>query len=462
MKNENMGNKETGSGQVRSGQAKLNQTRRRSTARLSAKPTLTTNYDARRFSTKPLSSRRFQTKSGVSMLISLGLVFVIMFFSLIVGNVVVSSIRQSSNVNRSTEAYYAAEGALEKGLLENYKQGAGYTSGVEDAGYTGVDATYEIQGQVPKDIQIGNEYILPAPGTGTVGKNCNPLDPVIDGSFAYTYNDINGDPVSTDADAIDHPCNWNKVKFGETVTIPLYSTDESGTVTNPGTDLTSLKLKLRTACDYGNEMCPPAYRPDLNGFEGEEFFKCENPFKQTRCGDVIVSWQINSTNITGDKTYTLVANDAVFEPEKRKETWNTELYESKINDAKDGMASYHGQNCGNFCVLAENMSGKDLITDSLGSIIDFLLNTGNFARSGTDQINKPVFKFSVINSLKDETYNDTIPYLEYQLVTNSSLSTPPADTAQTIKAEGISGTFKQVLEVRQPHGTGLPEYVVQQ
>jgi hypothetical protein len=67
----------------------------------------------------------------------------------------------------------------------------------------------------------------------------------------------------------------------------------------------------------------------------------------------------------------------------------------------------------------------------------------------------------MVHTLDASTGGTAVPYLEYQLLTDNSVSAP-ADTSQTITAEGISGTFKQVLEVKQPQESGLLEYVIQQ
>jgi len=64
--------------------------------------------------------------------------------------------------------------------------------------------------------------------------------------------------------------------------------------------------------------------------------------------------------------------------------------------------------------------------------------------------------------MKSASPPETIPYLEYQLLSSLALSTPPADTSQTITSEGLSGEVKWTLEVKKPQGGGLLEYVIQQ
>ncbi|MFO0780946.1 MAG: hypothetical protein U0519_03630 [Candidatus Gracilibacteria bacterium] len=66
----------------------------------------------------------------------------------------------------------------------------------------------------------------------------------------------------------------------------------------------------------------------------------------------------------------------------------------------------------------------------------------------------------VIHSL-DELGGSKIPYMGI-VITDGTVTPPPTDTTQTVKAEGYSGSFKQVLQVKNPQETGLLEYVIQQ
>jgi hypothetical protein len=232
-------------------------------------------------------------------------------------------------------------------------------------------------------------------------------------------------------------------------------------------------------------MCLDLERYTLDGTIGDPYSLCQTG--GSLCGDVIVSWQINGTNVAGDKIYTLVANPEVIDPTfgVGRSQKNTEIYESLINEAKNNMltTSIPGWNCGaKFCVLYADTTpvaggfkyrlGKDLLFGKIVSIMDFLRNEGNYADSnkpefrGTapaDKINKPVLKLTVVHSLS-EGQTTTIPYLEYQITSNVGTTTgfDPADSSQTIRAEGQSGPFKQVLEVKMPQETGLLEYVIQQ
>lgn len=389
------------------------------------------------------------------MLISLILVSILVIFGIGVSNLVISSIRESANVNQANQAYYAAEGGMEMGLLQNSGKDAGY-DGVADVDYgTGgkpgepgvLLSKVTIQGKLPESTQIGGEYVMPRPGTGTAGTGCDALNPPAD---------------------IDHACNWNKIKVGETVGIPLYTTNADGSINNPADsalNLQNLKVKVRTPCADGANTCSSSVRYLLNDYAGGADTVC-GPLRSTFCGDTILSWQINAENKAGDKVYNMAQWSAYDVTAANRYDYNTEIYTWLINAAKNpgGLNSgVIGFNCGNFCVMDETRNGLAAATDEMGPILDFLNNSsaGYFPRAGSEVINKPVFKLSVIHAL-DEFSGGTVPYLEYQITTNAGISGSAADLAQTITAEGFSGSFKQVLEVRQPQETGLLEYVIQQ
>ncbi len=392
-------------------------------------------------------------KPGTSLLVAMGLTTIIVLVSLGVTTVVVSSIRESANVTGANQAYYAAEGALEKGLLANQNQGEGYSgSGTAKP----LDSTYTISGQVALKYSTG-EYGIPTPGTGTAAQNCDKLNPDIKDNFSYSggkYTYTSGTYAPQ-----EHPCNWNKIKVGESVGIPLY-VSQGSTVLNPNDiGLTTLGIRVRPPCKNGQEFCDPSQRYDL-------YYDKSSKDKYNATNYTIMSWQITASNQKGDKSYsfspfTIQGISGCYDTPYssftpvRCEPDNSEIYESQINFVKstDGV------------VVNESDNGLDN-TNSVDTVLNFLTDQGVFAIGGSlratsvDSINKPILKLSIIHSLHD-TATTTIPYLEYQILTNTS-TTAPTDTSQTVTAEGYSGTFKQVLEVKNPQESGLLEYVIQQ
>jgi hypothetical protein len=400
-----------------------------------------------------MDRKKYKKRDGVSLLIGLGLVFAIMFFALLVGNVVVSSVRQSANVNRANEAYYGAEGALEQGLLHNYNEGIGFTSGEMPVTYTGsVEAKYKIEGQVPEGLKYGSlsagyngMYGIPTPGTGNVATECDPLNPPIDESGVKYKGD-----VFANEDVADHPCNWNKIKVGQSVTVPLYRINADGSPQNLFDNADqNLILRVRTPCKDGSEMCLKADRASFNWWSDSGDEPDDDP---------IISWSINGLDDLHDEQSIVLNPYLLYDFNDEFHNESTIISEKKIFLVQDT----------DQIVLDESTHGEDLNVCK-GYISEFLNNQKNtvWTTCGStftwdnQQIEKPVLKFTIINTLVDDV-NSLIPNLEYQLLTSSDLAAPPTNVSQTIKAEGISGTFKQVLEVKQPQESGLLEYVIQQ
>lgn len=402
-----------------------------------------------------------QTLPGVSLLIALGLVTAIVLFGILVSTLIVNSIRQSANINRANEAYYAAEGGLEKGLLENQKHGAGYSLTPQDFTYNDgannpastIKTVYQIQGQVPADTSYGGDsdyagmFSVPTPGTGNVAPNCDPLKAVTNGVVSYDGIDY---PT---ADPADHPCNWNRINVGETVTIPLYYTDSTGQAVNLFTpqnaSTAQLFVRIRTACENNAVMCDKADRMELDWFSDGD--------PNTSYNDAIVNWQISGNNaITGQLL--ILEPRIIYDNFGNFNNQSTIIIETKINAA---------QQAGHFKVLDLDKGGIDQ-NSCIGKIIHFLINANTSLSPScianfpwlSHQLEKPVLKFTVINSIK-ESPSSTIPYLEYQIIMNIN-GTTPTDSSQIVIAEGFSGSFKQVLQVQQEQASGLLEYVIQQ
>jgi len=398
-------------------------------------------------SAKPmkLSQLLRSTKPGTSLLVGLGLTTIIVLVSIGVTTVVISSIRESANVTGANQAYYAAEGALEKGLLVNQDKSAGFSD--SDEVFTKPPkASYTIGGQVSVDTKyVSNEYGVPAPGTGKAGKDCDSLHPVISDFFTYSASTGKYTYGSSGEDPQDHPCNWGKLKVGETVTIPLYYTNSTGDPINVFSGSASqFHINLRAGCTDGQEFCN--IRPQLDTTKGANSYKYGSTYD-----DPIATWQIIGQSPDGSKTY-ILSPYISFDPSTGWDTASTILYKSKINTAPSTG------------ILTQSNGGIDS-TGCRGSIQKFLTGMGSgMACSSvwaTQNITKPVLKISLIHSIED-SLGEKIPHIEYQLLTNTAMSTPPTDTSQTITGEGYSGTFKQVLEVKNPQGTGLLEYVIQQ
>ncbi len=405
----------------------------------------------------------YHKRSGVSLLIALVLTGLLVLFGLFTSSIVLSSVRQSTETTRSNQAFYAAEGALEMGLLENSLHGAGYSSPVKNidmflkvcganltpeciAQMAPASGTVQIEGQVAATAKFTGTtpewYGIPTPGTGTAGKNCDPLQASTSAPFEYPE----GSNLTYEPE--DHPCNWNILKVGEVATIPLYTYNANGDIVNLLTSNSQLKLKIRTPCKNGEYVCPAGltrFGWDLN-----------NGDPQYDGNDPIVTWQIVGTDSTGVQSYRL--GPYIYLDGNTINPLSTIITEIKIGSVNTAALDYK--------VLDHNSLGTD-DNNCTGKMINFLTNnfTGVFGCDAgtpswnTQTMTKPVLTFTIVQTMKSDQ-NETIPSLEYQILADTSLA--PINATQIITAEGFAGSFKQTLQVKQPKSSSLPEYVIQQ
>jgi Tfp pilus assembly protein PilX len=458
----------------------------------------------------PVNAGRFskivrRTRPGTSLLVALGLTTIIVLVALGVSSVVVSSIRDSANANGANAAYYAAEGAMEEGLLADANKGEGYTAAQTATSpcpttsattntSCAVSAGYSISGQVKDTLKyegstnFKDNYGIPTPGTGNVGQNCDQINPDISENFTYdttTGINVGGAPTTSTGKAAtqyppeDNPCNWNKIKVGETASIPLYYTDANGAAQNIFTASPAGQgfiIRIRTACPGGAQFCDTGDRPALDttdSTKGDPSYEyTDSMTSATVYDDPTVSWEIDAQSADEKNNYVLSPyvnwqiNSNGWTNNLKPQLNTSIIYKSLINSAMAGSAAPFQVLASTCLAGSPACSGVDS-NNCHGSIISFLLGgSGNTCKPATGSsiqwpvVTKPVLKLSIIHSL-DGADGNTIPYLEYQILTTGT-PTAPTDVNQTITAEGYSGSFKQVLEVKNPQQSGLLQYVIQQ
>ncbi len=424
---------------------------------------------------KQTTHKNLNHKPGVSLLVSLFLVSVILVFAIIVSSTVIESIGLNRSVLNMNKAEYLTEGAIEEGLLFAYKVGdTAYDKEQNIYYFTDPDcygnpnligcanslvrANLSLKGTVPaalkyegitissSDFTEGTAFGIPVPGTGNTTTDCDKQQVVYQEPFYY--NPATGEISPTavpgqnfiQVDPTEHPCNWGKIEVGQTVAVPLYNitpaddtTPES--VKNPvQLGLTKFVVRLRTPCRDGKVYCSPSERLQLNNTNGDPLYGGDDP---------VATWRITGTNADETQTYVLGANLVYANSQ-----WglkNSIIPESFINSKPQHL------------VIKQTNQGKDSGIN-VNTILKFLLNQSPWA---TQILTKPVFTLSIIHSLdlKNEA-QPNVSYLEYQILTNSSL--PIAKNEQTIRAEAVSDTFKQITEVKLQRDSGLLRYVIQQ
>ncbi|MDP4008065.1 MAG: hypothetical protein Q8P68_02630, partial [Candidatus Peregrinibacteria bacterium] len=198
-----------------------------------------------------------KSQRAVSMVIALALLSVITIISLTSTYVLTNAIRGNTEFGSSIRAEAAADSGIELGLGAIRGKNPGWELGSADdpitmcftpSGLTSSSleqqaANYPCPSVAQQKVQYWitssakeiapNTYIIPPPGEGNAGENCERA-----GNF----------------DEILEPCNWNKLYFGETVSIPLYTTINGQTINPPdlpdgsGPGLGAFTLKVRTPC----------------------------------------------------------------------------------------------------------------------------------------------------------------------------------------------------------------------
>ena len=336
-----------------------------------------------------------------------------------------------------SEAYLAAQSAAEDGVLAMKNYNAGYTNSAAVDSFStdydgdGTDETtsqYQVYGNAQANSNDTSvPFYLPIPGTGTAGTDCSVTDSNHDGDF-------DNDP------AVNDPCNWNKMLYGDSVTIPLYTDDGLGGLWFPY-DLSGFNgwsLKVRTPCDTSiadNTDPETCVRYELNDGTAGAGYDYEDADGNITDNSVIL-WQISGqgTDSTGtDYTVSVVPDD---EPDTnprtgvtiRNSSSNTEVYESLINNASEQSFSAVSS-LDKYVVLeaANSAPYTDIYNACMG-------DTDSDATTREVTLSSLSLRMDIVSPLKRVTTDASIPYLEWQLTIDST--EPFADNKSVIIGEG--------------------------
>jgi hypothetical protein len=321
-----------------------------------------------------------------------------------------------SELEAASQARLSAESAAEKAILTIKSYEAGYETEEEESlcfNFDEYDAnsdedsgtndsiddcqswasfTVYAQGQENDEEESGTAYFYtPIPNTGDAAPSdeCSILD---------AHRDV------------DHACNWNKLAYGESVSLPLHSVDEYGTISFPTTEsgFSEFILKVRTPCE------DDTYEADCNGgdrylFAGDGTADLDGDGYTNDDDPSVILWQLIGED--DDGTVSVFPSDPTeyertYDAEIRTSA-NSEIYESLLNDGYD--------NEDYLALETDDLKGSYDLTDSSKGL--FALN----------------LQLDVIASLIDEE-GSSIPYLEWQLLTAPNEGF--ADTKAHIIGEG--------------------------
>jgi hypothetical protein len=294
-------------------------------------------------------------------------------------------------------------------------------------------------------------YSFPEAGRGEAGGSlCGKYDPVISCEALKKYPDIDSGNVGAGGtrqliitDPANHPCNWGVIRPGSTVEIPLYRSLGGGMIENPNytintantsssptanssdKELTDFTLRFRTPCRVNSKgvrptICADSDRETLGNDQNQE----------------IAQWKIEAQVW---KANTGVDGLAVLEGGDKDAFSNT-----LITPALLGADSNY--------VRVKNLSDEG--EEDSGSVA-----IGLFLADPSSYKLRPKLKLSLSQPLVNDNIlgSESVPYLEYQLITNKRLATPnPIITVESIH-EGVRQTFT----VRPSYTKSAIEYVLQ-
>jgi len=368
----------------------------------------------------------------MAMVMMLILVPIFMLLAVSFVDPIIRSFRSTVNDQKTLLAKNVADSAFEMALWESRgtgvgenKKNKGYPNPITkkyDFGTAKIRWTVMATPEITDDKLINGKYTIPSPGSGTAGDDyCNTNEPVVDDESLETTLaslEINKNQLGSFYNAFSWPCNWNKLREGENITIPLYTENADGSVNNPfkTVGVNDFALKIRPACDpskatsrddeYENEICNDNERYVLGGDPGPEEVKT-----------VVVLWEITGklNDENGEDVY--LTHKEKSDPFDPKTTLDVERINSRTP-------------------LTQNSTAQKPIDRDKDSIENFLAT-----------LYKPELKLFVIHMLKDNS-NSVVPYLEYQFSsTYYANSTPVSNTSKVVHIEVmIDGGYSEVID----------------
>lgn len=373
-------------------------------------------------------------RRGTSIVIALGLIAAITFFTIGIATTMISAIQNTASSKKALQAEYAAQGGVEMARKElkslGVASGAGATGEAvvvkkicteQDGNCKGgtvindqsVYSTFTIKGKdsnlltLYSDPTAFNYRSIPVLGTGNADENCA----AIKNSSEVKLNST-------------HSCNWNKIYYGESVEIPLYVDNGDGTWKNYyDLFISTFKVRVRTPCENGSTLnCSPRYSVNVTspGYGAS--------------GLPVINWQISGTcGDTGDVCG--LSPVIATNPPEFSAIMESDLSPIAVLDfaSKDGV---------DFFDPAKK-----------GRITNFLKNLDPWAGN---KLNKPVLKLSFVKEILDG--NSSVPYLEYQILYRGI---SPFAASYVVDIKGIGYGFEYSLSGVSGLGAGLFDFAVQ-
>ncbi len=387
---------------------------------------------------------RAHKRGQVMILVSLVMVFIMIFIGLQASDMIVLGLRGGRHWETSVQAFHAARTGLEACLLEG-KGRASYVKqnlNITVNGSLNAEFDCEVRGRAECYPQTANggfdvpnaptcataEYYLPKAGYGTAGgESCQ----------IGRYNQTSG---------VTEDCNWNKIYYGESVSIPLYQ-DNGGAILNPKGSSLTYNVRFRTP---------------VNPADGSRYQVSTDPAIED---EVVATWEISAqcwkdANVDGvidDGETESCVMFAVTDPDVNTDT---NIMVGNLNGSAPFNEFVDNVLNTGAIVLNQEQPGKspqepqNLLRENKLFVKTF------FPFNIYTEVYKPTLKISYIGRVKDNS-NASIPYLEYQVEFNNFQT---GDTDQVIFAEGVAQTrdsYTYHMLARQKTQQNTVDFVIQ-
>jgi len=361
---------------------------------------------------------------GATVFIALGIAFLLMVFSIGIATVVKSTNYNIKAFKESSRAKFIAEGVLGHliGIGQEHEAGFSLTESecdqimqtwdyaqtvIADEGAT-IKCQIKGRNDKPTISPTGTFYTVPATNTGDASRNCQPLRPV------RTEADLRNMGITEISDPLDHPCNWGRLNFGNSITsrvaIPLYY-DEVQSIGTDGTvqsevrkldDLNDLRIRVRTPCKpvevtvEGTDQTKWEYPEictddDRYKFEPEQIDVENNP--------TVVMWQISATCVSQDGS----EQSCGMTPDTTSRRTPT------------GMLRVYPNNSEIHKALID--AGLDIDINKLGEAFGFFGEDHTIRGfMSSTEVKDPTLQLAIITRGLKTRGGDPVPNLEYQIV----------------------------------------------
>ena len=312
-------------------------------------------------------------------------------------------------------------------------------------------------------------HVVPYPGTGSAGKNCDRYDPFED-------RDNDGYPDIADLGAgtlighkgevleqgtagdnglpqIDYACNWDKLMFGSSsldrASIPLYYQDENDEIINPYhedalTQAQNFVLRVRTPClpcvygdktaTYGeSRYCTRGDDPTICS-EGDRYLL---DVSDRETDDLVVQWQLtgkcdDDEGVEKDCGMVELVEFVEYVDGVIRYTFSG-ITEARINNGILSNGGYnedlvHNNDINHSMLYKGELEGLNTITNK-----DELIFAGSSGFLTT--LKRPLLSFLLSDKLISTTGRN-IPYLEYQFLTDYPVSNSRIKMTVLVNVEG--------------------------